>query len=380
MMKLRSLFVVLAVTSPLFAAEKRFPEAKSGAGELRYIGDVPVVTLAGTPEQIGAQFGELVLTPAKKPLVGRVDAYMAKIGWGDAFPKMVKFSGPLFTMFPEHNQRELLTAAKTADVDLRLLTALNLIPDLAKLGGCSTLVVEPSRSATGGTLFGRNLDWPPHEKLGEFTLVAVVRPTGKKAFAAVTLPVVLGVLSGTNEAGLSLAINEITATKDGSKKQDLNGTPMLFLFRKILEECSTVDEAEKMLNSVKRTTWFCLTVVDKKGGCVFEVTPKSVVRRDSENACCCCTNHFRTDPLSVTMECDRYPKLQAIQKSDKKLDVADVYKALGAVNQGPSTVQSMVFEPATSVLHLSFGQNEKSATERPLTRIELKSLLAGNSK
>ena len=49
----------------------------------------------------------------------------------------------------------MTAACKTADVDNNLLTALNAIPDLAKMGGCSTLIVEPGRSSTGGPLFGR---------------------------------------------------------------------------------------------------------------------------------------------------------------------------------------------------------------------------------
>ena len=359
---------------PASAGEKRYPEARSGAGELKYVNGIPVAVLAGSPEEIGKQYGELVLKPAKGPLVGRVDSYMAKVGWGEAFPKMLKFSGPLFKIFPEPNQKEMLAAAKTADVDIRLLTALNLIPDLAKLGGCSTFIVEPARSSTAAPLFGRNLDWPPHENLPDFTLVAVIKPTGKHAVAAITFPVILGVLSGMNDAGLCLTINEITESKDKAKKQDLNGVPMMFLFRKILEECTTVAEAEKMLKEHKRTTYFCLTACDKTGGCVFEVTPDNVVRRNGENAVCCCTNHFRTDELSVTKKCSRYPKLEALQKADGKLGVDEVYKALDSVKQGPATVHAMVFEPAALALHLSYGSDGKSATEKPLAKVELADL------
>jgi isopenicillin-N N-acyltransferase like protein len=370
MYRFSCLFVALTLALPAAAADKRFPEAKASKGELKYINGIPVLTLEGTPEEIGTQFGELALKPAKKPLIGRVDSYMKQIGWEKAFPSMVKLSGLVFVMFPKENQVELTSAAKVAEVDRNLLTALNAIPDLAKLGGCSTLVVEPGRSATGGPLFGRNLDWPPFEELPEYTLVAVFRPTGKRAFAAVTFPVLLGVLSGMNDAGLSLAINEITASKDKSASRNLTGTPMLFLFRKILEECSTVEEAEKLLKAHHRTTWFCLTVCDTKGGCVFEVTPRNVVRRNGVKDVCCCTNHFRTEELCVSEKCHRYPKLEAIQKSDGKLGVAEVAQALDAVNQGASTSQSMVFEPKDRVLHLSYGGG-KSATANPLTRLEL---------
>src|SRR5262245_10888322 len=278
-----SLLVGLLVVSPLLAADRRFSEAKAGKGELKYVNGIPVLTLEGTPEEIGTQFAELALKPAKKPLIGRVDSYMKQIGWEKTFPTMIKFADIVYYSFPKPNQVELKTAAKVADVDQKLLTALNAIPDLAKMGGCSTLVVEPARSSTGAPLFGRILDWPPFEELPESTLVIVCPPKDKHAFAAVTFPVLLGVLSGMNDAGLSLAINEITASKDESKSPNMSGTPMLFLFRKILEECTTLDEVEKMLKDHKRTTWFCLTGCEAQGGTVIEGDRQMVLPRACEN-------------------------------------------------------------------------------------------------
>src|SRR5262245_45894556 len=193
-----SLLVGLLVVSPLLAADRRFSEAKAGKGELKYVNGIPVLTLEGTPEEIGAQFGELALKPARKPLIGRVDSYMKQIGWDNVFPTMLKFSDLIYVSFPRQNQIELATAAKVAEVDRKLLTALNAIPDLAKMGGCSTLVVEPARSSTGGPLFGRLLDWPPFEELPEYTLVIAFRPKDKHAFATITFPVLLGTLSGMN--------------------------------------------------------------------------------------------------------------------------------------------------------------------------------------
>ena len=294
MLRISCLFACLFVL-PTFADEKLFPEAKSGKGELKYISGVPVLTLAGTPEEIGAQFAELALKPADKPLLGRVDSYMKQMGWEKQFPTMVRFAGIVYVQFPKSQQTELATACKVAKVDRNLMTALNAIPDLAKIGGCSTLVVEPARSTTGGPLFGRNLDWPPFEKLPDYTLVIVFHAKEKHAVAAVTFPFMLGVISGMNDAGLCLTINQIGESKDGSKSPNMNGMPMLFLFRKILEECTSLDEAEKMLKANARTTWYCVTACDPKGGCVFEVTPRNVVRRDGVKNVCCCTNHFRTE-------------------------------------------------------------------------------------
>lgn len=352
------------------APPQRYPEAKHGKGELKYVNGIPVLVVEGTPEEIGEQFGTLAIKPAKKPLIDHVDSYMKKSGFGSVYPVMLQVSGLLLPVFPENNQAELKAAAKASGVERNLLILTNAMPDLEKLGGCSTMIVEPQRSKTGAPLFGRILDWPPHEELPEFTLVTVFKSPKKHACATVTFPVVLGAISGMNDAGLSLAINEIFASKDNSPKSDLKGIPMLMLFRKLLEECTTVAEVEKLLKDSRRTTYFCLTVCDKNGGCVFEVTPKNVVARKAVENVCCCTNHFRSDELSVGKTCRRYSILEKIQKNTDKLGVGEIADELHKVNQGEYTVHSMVFEPAEKRLHLAYGGG-KSATEKKLVKLEL---------
>ena len=375
MSRLLSLGLSLVLALPAFAADKRLPEARFDKGELKYVNGVPVLTLEGTPDEIGKQFGVLALEPANKPLLSRVNSYMKQMGWEKQFPTMLRFAGLVYAQFPKNNQLEMAAACKTAKVDRNLITALNAIPDLAKMGGCSTFIVEPGRSKTGSPLFGRLLDWPPFEGLPEYTMVIVYRSKGKHAVAAVTFPFLLGVLSGMNDAGLCVSINEISASKDGSKTPNLNGVPMIFLFRKILAECTTVDEAEKMLKDNPRTTWFCMTACDPKSGCVFEATPRHVVRRDGVHDVCCCTNCFLTDELCVGEKCWRYPKLQAVQKANGKLGVAEIAKALDSVNQGAHTIQCMIFEPKSRVLHLAYGGG-KSATKRPLAKLDLGAIFA----
>ena len=41
----------------------RYPEARFGKGELRYVNGLPVLTVAGTPEEMGEQVGKLAALP-----------------------------------------------------------------------------------------------------------------------------------------------------------------------------------------------------------------------------------------------------------------------------------------------------------------------------
>ena len=43
------------------ADPKTFPEARHGKGELRYLDGVPVLTVRGTPTEMGEQFGKLAI-------------------------------------------------------------------------------------------------------------------------------------------------------------------------------------------------------------------------------------------------------------------------------------------------------------------------------
>ena len=364
----------LACFASLASAEDfRYPEATSGAGELRYVGGVPVAVLKGTPEEIGTQFGHLVLKPSIA-LVRAMPKYLASAKLTAAPIKMAFNGKKLIESFPASYLAEIDAAAKVSGVSRNDLIFVNTLADVSKVGGCSTLIAEGDRSATGRPIFGRNLDWPPYESLPSYTLIVVTHAKGRRACAMVTLPVVFGCISGINDAGLCLTLNEITATRDGSSGFDPEGVPMLPLYRETLEKCGSVAEAIAYLKAAKRTTYACVTLCDSKGGCVLEITPKSIEVRRGERSVVCCTNHFRTEPLSVTKTCERYSILEKIQKAEGKLGVADIFKGLDAVNQGEATMQSMVFEPTELRVHLAFGIE---ASKKKLEAVELKDVLTG---
>src|SRR5262249_2123433 len=86
-------------------------------------------------------------------------------------------------------------------------------------------------------------------------------------------------------------------------------------------------------------------------------TPANLEVRSAENGVCCCTNHFRTEKLSVENKCWRYEKLAPLLAKDAgKLEVKDIFAKLDEGQQGRSTLQCMVFETSDRVLHLAYGE------------------------
>jgi hypothetical protein len=377
MIRQRFVFAFLGwffVVSTVLAKEPfHYPEGKHGKGELKIIGGVPVFMAQGKPEEIGEQAGVLVLKPAAG-LLADAENFVKSQGWEKLYPVMLKTGNLMKPQFPRDHLTELESAAKASGWSTDLLVFANTIPDLRKLGGCSTLFVNGAHSATGGPLFGRNVDLPPFGPLPFYTLVAVYRPEGKRAFASVTYPGQVGVLTGINDKGLALADLTVNDASDGSPRLDPTGIPYALAMRRVLEECATVDEAEKLLRSLKRTVRQNIAICDANRGAVFEITPKTLVVRPEAEGFCACTNHFRSKELSTWTDCKRYATLDKT-RGVAKLDVAAVSKQMDAVSQGNWTLQTMVFEPATLKLHLAYGPGP--ATRLPLKTVDLASLFGG---
>jgi hypothetical protein len=367
------LLLIGLVQAPALGVEPfRYPEARAGKGEMRFIAGVPVLIVQGQPEEIGQQVGALVLKPASC-LRALADDFIKAQGWERLYPLLLKTGNLMKPQFPPSHLKELQAAARASGWPEDLLVFGNTVPDLRKLAACSALIVEPQRSATGGPLFGRNVDWPPFGPLSEYAFVAIYRPKGKLAFASITYPGMVGVASGINEKGLALADLTVNDAKDGSVKVDPSGVPYMLALRRVLEECATIEDAERLLRSIKRTIRQNVAICDREHGAVFEITPKNLIVRRAVEGICSCTNHFRSEQLATATTCPRFAKLEQ-SRNLKQLDVVAVAKQMDEVNQGSWTVQTMVFEPKTLQLHVALGKGP--ATRLPLRTLDLASLFA----
>jgi hypothetical protein len=358
-------FLALSALAAPAGEPFRYAEGKHGKGELKCMGGLPVLVLEGSPEEMGEQMGALALKQIGK-MTGKLKDMTKQLGFG--WPVMVRLSQGLFNRFPEPYRRELEAMARASGVDRDFLIVANTMSDVRSLAGCSAVTVEAERSATGQVLFGRNWDfWPHLDLLHQYSLVVVRRPAGKRAFADVGFPGLLIAGSTFNDAGLAMAPDEITRSKDKAPRYVPSGVTVAVAGRRLMEECGSVAEAEKLARSLKPTGLASVAFCDPKGGAVFEVTPKTFVVRRAEEGICAATNHFRAPELAVDTRCPRY-EVFAKCRQGPKLTVADLGKKLHAANQ-VITIHSMVFEPATLKLHLSLAPPPASAG--PLRLLEL---------
>ena len=208
---LRRLLIFAAMLmAPCLAAAQpfRYPEAKHGKGELRYIEGMPVLMVSGTPEEIGEATAVLALKPA-----ARFSTYPEELlrhyHVGFLIKPLIAAGEKMVQHFPPDYRRELEAMANAGGADRDRLVLGNTLFDLKKSVACSALLVDGERSATGKPLLGRNLDYPSLGYAHEYSLVPVFRPNAAKhSFASVGFPGLVGCLSGMNDAGLAVAVLE----------------------------------------------------------------------------------------------------------------------------------------------------------------------------
>lgn len=324
---------------------------------------VELVVWEGTPEEIGEQHGRRLGATIRF----LADRYLGALLGGQAGRvRALRAAAGFRDHLRPHHRAELDALAAAADVPPEEALLANCFLDLLPGIGCSTVSLPGSAAPDGVARFGRNLDFPSHDLADGQSLVAVFRPEGRHAFAAVTWPGLIGVLSGINEHGLAIANMEV-----GREPRPPDAMPYAILYRTVLEECRTVDEAVALLAGEPRQTANNLMMMDAAGQrAVVEITPASIgVRRGVEGEPLVATNHHRGEE-DAPGRCRRYDCIAvATARAWGRLDRDALWQILDQVAQGDLTLQSMIFEPGELALHVATG---KKATKRVPARIDLR--------
>jgi len=233
-----------------------------GAGEIEHHDGLRVVHLSGTPYELGLQHGRL-LREEVRASVSRLLQYfrhflkfplvrLLAVNWwlDSAWEKAQPFVA-------QDDLDELKGLAEGSGVPLRELYRLHAIPD--RTYSCANFAAW-GRATKGGRLIHlRTLDWNIDAGIQRFATVFVVRPAGKHAFVNLGWAGFVGVLTGVNDAQLS--VGQIGAeTTDAT----FRGEPMAFVMRRILEDAESLQEAVAIVRDARRTVGVNYVVADAK--------------------------------------------------------------------------------------------------------------------
>jgi isopenicillin-N N-acyltransferase-like protein len=329
-------------TGPAF-----LPQSCPG-GALSVEAGVPVLQVAGSPETMGRAAGTLVREQARFLMAHYLDVVIPR----PLQPMALNMVRSMEPHIPPRYLEELAGLAEGAGETREHVFLAATFLDLYRSLGCSGFVAVPPATADG-PLLARNLDFATLGVAQHYSLVIVYHPQGFDSFLSVAWPGLPGVVSGMNEAGLVLVMMEVDDPDRG-----LAGIPYQLLYRRVLEECQTVADAEQLIRLSPRTVSNNVLLLDRKGeAAVLEVSRSVVTRRGAEGGLLWVTNHFRARGPVAGLRCWRYETLGRELRSRRgPLRVSEAAELLGMVHQGSLTMQSMVFLPEAMKLHVAFGE------------------------
>ena len=354
-------------SGPSAMAEAAAP-ATSPATQPLSLSPVPILQLRGTGAEMGEQQGR-ALRDAIRQLHQQYLGNLLRTD-GQRFAALAGAAIFEAELTPEY-RAEVHALALSTDLDERQVMLAQCFLDLTAMTACSTVALPASAAPDGIPRMGRNLDFPSFDVADKASIILIYHPTGKFAFASIAWPGMIGVLSGMNQRGLCLANMEVNRNPRWP-----SALPYSLLYRSILEQCSTVNEALALLEKSPRQTANNLMLMDSQGNrAVAEITPEAVhVRSAPPTQALICTNHQRGDDLDTPGRCWRYDLLHDQAKTEfGTIAIDQIKRMLATVAQGDMTMQSMIFEPGDCVLYLSTG---KEAAAKPYSRLDLSPLLA----
>lgn len=331
---------------------------------------VPIIELRGTHAEMGAAYGKRCGESIRMLVRDYFDGFLAKEARGVARSVLRRLAAGFEPQIRPGHRAEIRELAAAAGIDPQDALLAQCFPDLVLVAACSTITLPGGAAPDGVGRFGRNLDFPGLGLLERNTVIVVYHPKDAYAFASICFPGMVGVLSGMNEHGLALANMEIHRPPRAPQAM-----PYMLLYRTVLEHCKTVEEAITFLEKTPRQSTNNLMLMDATGDrAVAEITPDGVkVRRAPKTAALISTNHQRGQDLDTAGRCRRFDGLHtAAEEKFGKVSTETVEEMLAAAAQHNATIQSMVFEPSTLVVHLAVGAN---APTHGFVRMDLKPYL-----
>lgn len=231
-------------------------------GYVEEIEGTTVLHLKGTPYEMGFQRGVLARDKVLLTLArfdGLLEAAKREMG-------LPKFAANLILditwalcspHIPDRYKRELEGLADGSGVDLKVLRRGHVLSVITERG-CSSFAVWGNATADGKLYHGRNFDWIASAGLEDTAILVLYEPEGGlHPFASAGYAGLIGVLSGMNMEGI--AIGQIGAI---NRDKRLSGLPLEFVMRRVLEECSDLEQVDHLMQHVQHTVGFNYVVAD----------------------------------------------------------------------------------------------------------------------
>ncbi len=216
---------------------------REGAGWLEKIEGQQILHLEGTPYQLGYQHGRLM----KEQIACNIHRFIDQLDSSHVPPVVKAFLQEIpevLPFIPDAFIQEMQGIADGAEISYEKILLLNLFPEMFH---CSAITVRGQATLDKKNLSRSRLDYAVGNGLPKYRCPRHCQTDRGYAFLNVTYAGFIGSVTGMNDQ--QIALGEIGGKGYGSWK----GMPMSFLLRSVLEQTSSLEEIQSLLESTART-------------------------------------------------------------------------------------------------------------------------------
>jgi dienelactone hydrolase len=359
----------ILLPGPDLVAPERRPLTVAN-GSLEWVDGLRVVTLHGSPEEIGRAHGELLAAEAHRcvdsvlHVVGTVETIRGGVWFRERLADAARRLAP---HIPPHHAAETRAMATALALDPELVAQVNVFPELFH---CSGFAVAGSATSDGTLYHGRVLDYMTEIGLQDSAAAFVIAPRGRIPFVTVGYAGFTGSVTGMNARRISLG-------EMGGRGEGLwDGVPMATLMRRALEECSTLDEVVDLWKRSPRTCEYYYVFADgnSRRSVGVAATPERLELVGPGEA------HERLGPgipdAVLLSAGDRLACLrQRVSDLHGRIDEQAALRLMDRPVAMRSNLHNVLFVPERLVLHVAHASRGKPAAECPAIRLDLGALL-----
>jgi len=246
---------------------------------------------------------------------------------------------------------------------------------------CTAILTKDNEA---GPTFARNMDWPAFGIAGTYSLIINRKnKESNHSTVEVSIPGLIGTLTGLNSMGLALAMNVCPGNTFS-----IEGMPAVFYNRQCLESCASVEEVDSFVNTHNPLGPYHLSTADQndaKSFHFFQSQEGDHLKRDCMSKALVTTNcnYNENDGMSSHMHYSK-ERHQVLDKyfedlnntvdpeSYDQIQLTAAALALPYVNNEVTT-HTVIMQPRTGKMEVVFD-NAWSGT-RPRHQVETHSLL-----
>ena len=219
---------------------------------------ITVLYLWGTPYEMGYAHGKLAADKIKAFYTTLEAALQAE------FNASLDMLGLVWTQqepfIPLEYIEEMKGLAEGSGIPFDRVKAVSMIPDVSEYH--CTYFAAWGKAVPDGHLYQmRCLDYAMKAHIQDYPALIVQKPNGGNVFVNVGWVGMIGLVSGMNANGLG--VSEI-GDNFGPAHETLQGEPMPFLLRDVLQKAKGLDDAITMIQGAKRTSSYHYCVGDAR--------------------------------------------------------------------------------------------------------------------